>query len=195
MDNQQQDTITLHNQQQQDITMQNQLQQEHQSQDPRHPEHEWQSSLFNCAPCGTCLLSSFLPCILIGRTSGRMRDPSMETFEEFNSECLAFCGIQCLTGCGWIYSMMKRGEIRDRYGIKGSDCEDCAVSFCCSCCAMIQQDKEVKWRTAGLAPITQGYQSQKEGLQMPAPMMQPEHQPEHQDHRPMQQPPMQQPPI
>lgn len=34
-----------------------------------------------------------------------MRDPSMETFEEFNSECLAFCGIQCLTGCGWMYAL------------------------------------------------------------------------------------------
>ncbi|KAM4058484.1 PLAC8 family protein [Hirsutella rhossiliensis] len=173
------------------------------------PKQEWQSNLFNCAPCGTCLLSTCLPCILIGRTSGRMRDPSMETYEDLNSECMIFSAIHCLTGFGWVYAMMKRGEIRDEYGIEGSDCSDCCASYCCLCCVLIQSDKEVKLRTAGQRPIMQGYQSQKEGMQMPAPagqqqqqqpMMKPEHQPELQQqqpqfHQPMQQQPMQHPGI
>lgn len=97
--------------------------------------------------------------------------------------------------------MMKRGEIRDQYNIEGSDCGDCCVSYWCMCCAMIQADKEVKLRTAAQAPITQGYQSQKEGMHMPTPayprqqqqpMMRPEQQPEQQpqqqpqQHKPMQ---------
>ncbi|KAF9774921.1 hypothetical protein IL306_007009, partial [Fusarium sp. DS 682] len=64
------------------------------------------------------------------------------------------------------YSMMKRGEIRQRFGIKGSGMNDCCVSYWCLCCALIQQDNEVKSRLSQ-GPITQGYQAQKEGMHMP----------------------------
>ncbi|KAF4472303.1 plac8 family [Fusarium albosuccineum] len=64
------------------------------------------------------------------------------------------------------YSMMKRGEIRERFGIQGSGMGDCCVSYWCLCCALIQQDNEVKARLSQ-GPITQGYQPQKEGMHMP----------------------------
>lgn len=69
--------------------------------------------------------------------------------------------------------MLKRGEIREQYGIKGSGFNDCCISYWCGCCALIQQDNEVKARTAR-GPITQGYQQQKEGMHMPG---QPQHHP------------------
>ncbi|KJZ71547.1 hypothetical protein HIM_09085 [Hirsutella minnesotensis 3608] len=169
------------------------MEHQHQHQHPAHAgqEHneEWSSNLCNCAPCGTCLLSTFLPCVLLGRTVSRMRDPSMRSHDEMNSECLIFTGIQCFTGCGWIYGMMKRGEVRDQYGIKGSDCNDCCVSYWCLCCAMIQMDNEVKKRTQGL--VTQGYQSEKQGMVMPSPSHQqpmPQHPPQAQGHAPYQSP-------
>lgn len=62
--------------------------------------------------------------------------------------------------------MMKRGEIRERFGIQGSGMGDCCVSYWCLCCALIQQDNEVKARLSQ-GPITQGYQAQKEGMHMP----------------------------
>ncbi|KAI8691533.1 hypothetical protein LRP88_08790 [Fusarium phalaenopsidis] len=136
------------------------------SQGPNVQNQEWQSNLCNCSPCDSCLLGTFCPCILLGKTADRMRDPTMQTADTCNSDCLIFCAINCVTGCGWIYSMMKRGEIRERFGIQGSGMGDCCVSYWCLCCALIQQDNEVKARLSQ-GPITQGYQAQKEGMHMP----------------------------
>ncbi|EEU48783.1 hypothetical protein Neosp_011420 [[Neocosmospora] mangrovei] len=136
------------------------------SQGPNVQNQEWQSNLCNCSPCDSCLLGTFCPCILLGKTADRMRDPTMQTADTCNSDALIFCAINCVTGCGWIYSMMKRGEIRERFGIQGSGMGDCCVSYWCLCCALIQQDNEVKARLSQ-GPITQGYQAQKEGMHMP----------------------------
>ncbi|KAM0383307.1 hypothetical protein ACHAPY_002423 [Fusarium culmorum] len=150
------------------------------SQGPNVQNQEWQSNLCNCSPCDSCMLSTFCPCILLGKTSDRMRDPTMQTADTCNSDTLIFTAIQCVTGCGWIYSMMKRGEIRERFGIKGSGMSDCCVSYWCLCCALIQQDNEVKARLSH-GPIMQGYQAQKEGMHMPT--AQPQQQ-QYQDQKP-----------
>lgn len=71
--------------------------------------------------------------------------------------------------------MIKRGEIRERYGIKGDGTSDCCVTYWCACCALIQHDKEVIARTSG-GPIAQGYQPNKEGMVMPQPQQQQHHQ-------------------
>jgi len=39
--------------------------------------------------------------------------------------------------------MMNRGDVRTRYGIKGDGCMDCLASYCCTCCSLIQVEKEV----------------------------------------------------
>ncbi|KAK7750148.1 hypothetical protein SLS62_007897 [Diatrype stigma] len=105
---------------------------------------------------------------VVGQTSERIRDPSMQNADLLNSDCLIHGAITCFTGCGWIYSMLKRSEIRERYNIQGSGFSDCCVSYWCPCCAIIQQDNEVKIRQRNAAPIQQGYQSQP-GMEMPAP--------------------------
>ncbi|KAI5467345.1 PLAC8 family-domain-containing protein [Mariannaea sp. PMI_226] len=141
------------------------------SQGPNVQNQEWSNGLCSCGPCGTCLLGTFLPCVLLGKTADRMRDPTMQTASACNSECMIFCGIQAITGCGFIYAMMKRGEIRERFGIKGSGMSDCCTSYWCGCCALIQQEKEVQARLAQ-GPIVQGYDTKQEGMQMPAPPQQ-----------------------
>ncbi|KXH38763.1 PLAC8 family protein [Colletotrichum nymphaeae SA-01] len=170
-------------QQQQQQYYEQQQPQQQQLQHQPHPQHqqtmqqeyvqganvqtqEWQSSLMDCGPCDTCIVGTCLPCLLLGKTSERMRDPTMQTYEAINTDCLLMCGITWFTGCGWIYAMMKRGEIRERFGIKGSGGSDCCVSYWCGCCALIQQDKEVQARLS-TGPIVQGYQPQKEGMHMP----------------------------
>ncbi|GLA16064.1 hypothetical protein AnigIFM62618_002625 [Aspergillus niger] len=55
----------------------------------------------------------------------------------------------------WIYQTIKRGELRNKYGIQGSCCGDCCVSMCCGCCALIQEEKEAEIRTR---PQVTGYQ-------------------------------------
>ncbi|KAM0287040.1 hypothetical protein ACHAQH_000725 [Verticillium albo-atrum] len=128
-------------------------------------EQKWQNNLCNCSPCGSCLLGTFLPCMLLGKTSERMRDATLRTYEAFNTDCLLMCGITYFTGCGWIYAMIKRGEIRERFNIKGSGCGDCCTTYWCPCCALIQQDKEVQQRLAS-GPIVEGYQGNHDGMNM-----------------------------
>lgn len=53
--------------------------------------------------------------------------------------------------------MIKRGEMRRAYGIKGDGFTDCLASCCCHCCTLMQMDKEVVSRQAGNAqPPFQG---------------------------------------
>ncbi|KAI1184793.1 PLAC8 family-domain-containing protein [Nemania serpens] len=137
-------------------------------------QREWQTGICSCGPCSSCLLAWFLPCLLLGQTSERIRDPSMQSADMLNSDCLLHGGINCFTGCGWIYAMIKRGEIRERYGIKASGCDDCCVSFWCSCCALIQQDNEVKIRQKA-QPDRHGYLAQPA---MNMPMVQPAYHPQ-----------------
>jgi hypothetical protein len=40
---------------------------------------------------------------VLGKTSERQRDQTLQTYDSFNTDCLMFCGIQWLTGCGWMY--------------------------------------------------------------------------------------------
>ncbi|KAI1099377.1 PLAC8-domain-containing protein [Jackrogersella minutella] len=115
----------------------------------------WQAGICDCAP-------------LIGQTSERIRDPSMQSADMMNSDCMIYGLITCFTGCGWIYALMKRAEIRERYKIEGSGTSDCCVSYWCPCCALIQQDNEVKGRQRNVQPVAQGYQSQP-AMQMPMP--------------------------
>jgi len=62
---------------------------------------------------------------------------------------------------------MKRGEIRDRFGIEGNGCTDCLVSCFCQPCSLAQMNMELKERaaTGGMPPAAQGYvQQQQPGM-------------------------------
>lgn len=64
---------------------------------------------------------------------------------------------------------MQRGDIRSRYNLGGGGCGDCCATFCCTCCVVIQNEKEVMGRTEGNAMggmVQQGYQ-QPQGMVMP----------------------------
>ena len=68
--------------------------------------------------------------------------------------------------------MIKRKEVRHTFLIKGDDVEDCVISACCPCCALIQQEKEVVQRQHEVAreskPTDQtGYIPQASGMVMP----------------------------
>lgn len=71
--------------------------------------------------------------------------------------CLGYCGTS------WVLQTIKRGEMRERYGIEGSCCGDCMRSWCCPCCGLVQEEKEAQRRTV---PEAQGYQ-QPQGMTYP----------------------------
>ncbi|RKU47865.1 hypothetical protein DL546_008638 [Coniochaeta pulveracea] len=78
-------------------------------------------------------------------------------------DCFIHGGLTLLFGSGWIFTMIKRGDIRSRFEIPGSGFGDCCTAFWCQCCQIIQADNEVKAR---LAPMVdnRGYQPQSEGM-------------------------------
>jgi Cys-rich protein (TIGR01571 family) len=61
------------------------------------------------------------------------------------SQCMAFFGLGCL-GVPFILPMMRRGDIRAKYHLKGNGCGDCLCACCCTPCDLTQQDKEVTYR-------------------------------------------------
>ncbi|OHF01705.1 hypothetical protein CORC01_02896 [Colletotrichum orchidophilum] len=134
-----------------------------------------------CASCELCLLSTFVPCIVLGQTSHRLKEPSMESYRHINRDCIFMMGVTYLTGFGWMYVapvtiwyvMRKRFEIRKRYGIKGTDARDCCASYWCLSSALVQHEREVLARQAASnTPITEGYQTQP-GMTLPSRQSQP----------------------
>ncbi|KAK1673408.1 PLAC8 family-domain-containing protein [Colletotrichum godetiae] len=134
----------------------------------RHEEGEliqkdgWHHGLCGCcASCELCILSTFAPCLLLGQTSHRIKEPSMESYRHINRDCIVMMGVTYGTGFGWMYVMKKRFEIRKRYGIKGTDARDCCASYWCLSSALVQHEREVLARqAAGADPVTEGYQAQ-----------------------------------
>ncbi|KID94436.1 putative protein family Cys-rich, partial [Metarhizium majus ARSEF 297] len=121
------------------------------------PEGDWENGLCGWAGCGNCFLSWCCPCIIFGKTAGRI-DPDAET-----KECAIFGAIHLITGCGCLYNTFKREEIRKRYNIEGSLCGDCCTSYWCMCCALTQQENEVKSRET----VTGAYQAQPPMMAVP----------------------------
>ncbi|ORY57860.1 PLAC8 family-domain-containing protein, partial [Pseudomassariella vexata] len=117
--------------------------------------------------CESCVISTFIPCLLVGQTADRLRDPTMQTAEALNTECLIYGGLLFFTGFHWVYLMLKRTEIREHFGIPGSTVEDCCTTYWCHCCAAIQQDGEVRKRIPISGPIQQGCHTNKAGMLMP----------------------------
>ncbi|KAK0369638.1 hypothetical protein CLIM01_13006 [Colletotrichum limetticola] len=134
----------------------------------------WQHGLCGCcASCELCLLSTFVPCLLLGQTSHRIKEPSMKNYRYINRDCLLMMGVTYLTGFGWMYVMKKRFEIRKRYGIKGTDARDCCASYWCLSSALVQHEREVLTRQASRSdPITEGYQTQT-AMELPSRYTQP----------------------
>ncbi len=60
---------------------------------------------------------------------------------------LSLCGLSCLL------QGANRGSLRRRFNIEGNACGDFCGAWCCSCCQLIQSDKEVVERGK---PVQQG---------------------------------------
>ncbi len=87
------------------------------------------------------LITYFLPCVQFGLNAQRIKNGSGGT-------CFAW-------GCGWIFlswlacfpaailAMVLRGEIRSKFKIRGTGCNDCCAHFWCPCCAISQEGREL----------------------------------------------------
>jgi len=108
----------------------------------------WVSGFWDCcSPIDICLLGTFCPCLLFGKTQSRLKGQSPPSMA--NGDC---CGWYALTCCGLqcIIQTMKRGDMRARFGIEGSGGMDFLASWCCPCCGLVQEEKESLLRQEGI---------------------------------------------
>lgn len=114
---------------------------------------QWQNDFWTFfEPMETCLFAWCLPCVLFGKTSARLKDPSLTNFNYLNGMCCAFYCCHC------IVTPLERGKLREKYGIEGSMIMDVAASWICPWCTLVQMEKEATQRgqTAGGYQRTEG---------------------------------------
>lgn len=92
--------------------------------------------------CGWALC---LPCCLVPRTTAAITGDSCE------EQCLLLWLTCCVGGC---YRASERRELRNKYNIKGSQIEDCLLTWCCGCCTTVQEARELGDRGAFAVPFT-----------------------------------------
>ena len=56
-------------------------------------------------------------------------------------QCISQCCLS-LAGLAFLLPMMDRGELRKRWGLKGSETDDCLRAWCCGGMALLQHEKE-----------------------------------------------------
>ncbi|KAJ5098644.1 hypothetical protein N7532_005645 [Penicillium argentinense] len=120
-----------------------------------HPNQEvnggsWNHGLCECSNLGTCCLGLLGPCILYGKTQHRLyrkskkEDPTnMLGYETCNGSCTAMA---LLCGCQWLLATIQHTRTRKAYGIEGNIASDCVRATCCTCCTLIQDEKEIQQR-------------------------------------------------
>ncbi|KAL4936333.1 PLAC8 family-domain-containing protein [Aspergillus oleicola] len=120
--------------------------------------NEWNNSLWSCCtPFKACFLGTCCPCFLYGQQSERMEDPGLKQGSYINGDCCLFTLASCCS-LHWVLMMMKRRDMREKFGIKGSFAKDCLCSCCCTCCVLVQQDKELDKQAARFQSAS-GYQA------------------------------------
>ncbi|KAI2732524.1 hypothetical protein CBS147332_1663 [Penicillium roqueforti] len=127
----------------------------HQPGQTTHPNQEikgggWSNGLCEFSNFGICCLGLLCPCILYGRTQHRLsmksrkEDPTnMLGYETCNGSCTAM-GLLC--GCQWLLATVQHTRTRKAYGIQGSIASDCVRATCCTCCTLMQDEKEIQKR-------------------------------------------------
>ncbi|KAJ5832505.1 hypothetical protein N7474_000816 [Penicillium riverlandense] len=120
-----------------------------------HPNQEvlggsWSHGLCDCSNIGTCCLGLVCPCIIYGKTQHRLskksrkEDPTnMLGYESCNGSCT---GMALLCGCQWLMATIQHTRTRKAYGIHGNIASDCLRATCCTCCTLIQDEKEFQKR-------------------------------------------------
>ncbi|PON63381.1 hypothetical protein TorRG33x02_276250, partial [Trema orientale] len=84
----------------------------------------------------------FCPCITFGQIA--------EIVDKGSSTCgssgLTYGLINAFTGLACLYSCSYRSRLRGQFNLEESPCVDCLVHFCCECCALCQEYRELKIR-------------------------------------------------
>ncbi|UJR36849.1 hypothetical protein I4U23_029562 [Adineta vaga] len=108
---------------------------------PVYYQQPWKEAVCDCFHDGhICCYGFWCCCCLYGENVAKI---------ENSSRCFTHCCIYTLLsmfGCCCLIHSVKRGRIRERYGIVEDACGDCFITCCCSTCAICQEAREMKIR-------------------------------------------------
>eukprot|EP00457_Paulinella_chromatophora_P013948 gb/GEZN01014313.1/.p1 GENE.gb/GEZN01014313.1/~~gb/GEZN01014313.1/.p1 ORF type:complete len:120 (+),score=0.99 gb/GEZN01014313.1/:28-387(+) len=104
---------------------------------------EWESGgvCEQCYTCGggnlcLCLKTCLCPCLTYGTITEKLGDG-------FVGNCLLFC---CCMHFSCLFHAGVRTRVREQYKLKESMCNDCCVTWCCPCCTLMQEEREMNAR-------------------------------------------------
>ncbi|KAE8167601.1 PLAC8 family-domain-containing protein [Aspergillus tamarii] len=124
----------------------------------------WSHSFWDCcSPAKIGFLGWCCPCVLYGKAQSQFNARDSERSIYLNSDCCLYAATHAC-GLHWVFLSRERGKIRKRYGIEGGTFSDCVQAACCSCCTLIQQEKEIEKRS----------RVSQEGYQQPTEMAYPQ---------------------
>lgn len=113
------------------------------SQNKPNQPREWNKGLFDCFENpSTCLFTYCCHCFQYAKINSKFTKK-----DNFSSDCLIYSAIHVfLAPCFPIFMGKFREDVRDKYHINGSFCNDCLTHCCCHCCALIQETNEIEFR-------------------------------------------------
>ena len=92
-----------------------------------------------CSDIASCLMAWCCPCIQYGINYEAIHHSGCLLCGCVYC-CLRSCNLQCCVHMGL------RGNIRQKFNIYGGGLEDCCLTWCCPCCALAQEAREIKIR-------------------------------------------------
>merc|ERR1712100_175002 len=106
----------------------------------------WKEDLCGCMnDMESCLCSCILPCVQFGRNQQAL------TGEDWIMPCALYMLFSAV-GFPCIYGGIGRGKVRSTYDIKGDQVNDIICHWCCACCSLAQEAREIKARGGTFKP-------------------------------------------
>eukprot|EP00898_Chlorokybus_atmophyticus_P005664 jgi/Chlat1/6099/Chrsp40S05675 len=133
--------------------------------------NQWQSELTDCCAnpggFGLCCYACWCTSCLYGQNVELQGKPDAICGGSCFGACLlhfvlggmfstagAIFGIPVCPPFSWIVQMVTRNQIRTRYSLPQTPCHDCLVSCFCACCALAQENRELRRRKDAALVVT-----------------------------------------
>jgi len=114
---------------------------------------DFSTGLFSCCDdgCGACCKAFFCPCILFGETMEKLAATTDNVYiKDKNPNCILYAALCFVTFYWyWLPLGLYHGWARNLIRHKGefnfdTYLEDFAVAWCCNCCAVHQEHKQMQ---------------------------------------------------
>lgn len=108
-------------------------------------DHRFSTGLCGCCDdCKTFWFSFFCPCFQYGRNVSHFGHPPIFDSTDVGFNSFTYLFMECACCFGIVMSTVLRGDVRDKYGIKGNVFGDFFANIFCRPCSLAQIAREIK---------------------------------------------------